>query len=166
MPETYEPIATTTLSSAATSITLSSISSSYTDLKLIFTWLGNGGESYSPDITFNGDSNSNYSYTIIYGNGTSVGSTRESNFTRIEAPNSRSTTTIPGFYEVDIFSYRASVNKTVFISANSDRNASGFVEKVVGLWRNTAAITSITLTSAVSDFASGTTATLYGILKA
>jgi len=36
MPITYEPIATTTLSSAQSSVTFSSISGSYTDLVLVF----------------------------------------------------------------------------------------------------------------------------------
>ena len=39
MAITYEPIATTTLSSAASSVTFSSISGSYTDLVLVITSL-------------------------------------------------------------------------------------------------------------------------------
>ena len=35
MPATYEPIATTTLGSAATNITFSSIPATYTDLRLV-----------------------------------------------------------------------------------------------------------------------------------
>jgi hypothetical protein len=35
MPATYEPIATTTLGGAAATITFSSISSAYTDLRIV-----------------------------------------------------------------------------------------------------------------------------------
>jgi hypothetical protein len=41
--------------------------------------------------------------------------------------------------------------------------ASGGTEAVVGLWRNTAAITDIQLFAAASTFAIGSTFTLYGI---
>lgn len=166
MPATFEPIATTTLGSAAASITFSSIPATYTDLQLVFTWLGSGGESYSPDITFNNDTGSNYSITWVNGNGGSAGSSRESNFTRIESQNTRATTSIPSLYIANIFSYAGSTNKTTLLQGINDRNGAGVVEYVVGLWRNTSAITRIDLTANVSNFAAGTVATLYGITKA
>jgi len=49
----------------------------------------------------------------------------------------------------------------------ADQNGSGVVANIVGLWRNTAAITSINLsTLSAYNFNIGTTATLYGIKNA
>jgi hypothetical protein len=68
---------------------------------------------------------------------------------------------------VDIFSYAGSTNKTALVTSQSDQNGSGAVERSCGLWRNTAAITRIDIfPNSANNFATGTTATLYGILKA
>jgi hypothetical protein len=48
-----------------------------------------------------------------------------------------------------------------------DKNGSGAVWQIVGLWRSTSAITSINFFSSTgNNFAIGTTATLYGIKNA
>jgi hypothetical protein len=73
-------------------------------------------------------------------------------------------TTIPQMYTVDIFSYAGSTYKTSLVTFQEDNNGSGYVGNKVGLWPSTSAITSITLNG--TNFAIGTTATLYGILKA
>ncbi len=62
MPATYEPLATTTLGSAASSVTFSSISGSYTDLVVVFSGTAGGGNS-NLILTFNSDTGSNYSWT-------------------------------------------------------------------------------------------------------
>jgi hypothetical protein len=165
MATTYEPIATTTLSSAAADITFSSISSAYTDLRLI-TRLTPTGATF-PRIQFNGDTATNYSNTRLYGDGTSVLSNRQSSITGISLVGAGNySTTIPTFLTIDIFSYAGSTNKTVLATLSGNYNASGEVSRIVGLWRNTAAITSIRLFPLANNLATGTTATLYGILKA
>ena len=71
MTATYDCIATTTLSSAQSSVTFSSISGSYTDLIIISdAILASGNDALG--LRFNSDSGSNYSYTFMYGNGTSA----------------------------------------------------------------------------------------------
>jgi hypothetical protein len=60
MAITYEPIATTTLGSAAASVTFSSISGSYTDLVLVVTGIGATVTTF-PWIRFNGLSTNIYS---------------------------------------------------------------------------------------------------------
>jgi hypothetical protein len=168
MPATYEPIATTTLGSTATTITCSSISSAYTDLVCILvgrqTTFG-----YQPGIQFNSDTAGNYSATELFGDGSAASSLRETNATYINsARGTELSTTIPSFVKFNIFSYRGSTNKTVLTEYAGDYNGSGVVERTVGLWRNTSAITSLTIMSAngSGNLAIGTTATLYGILKA
>lgn len=165
MPATYEPIATTTLGSAASSITFSSISSAYTDLRLVF--IGTSDDYAS--IRYNNDSGSNYSFTTLYATGSAAGSNRYSNATEWYpyVPNAMSTT-IPSFMTVDIFSYAGSTYKTGLSTTSEDKNGSGFTTQMVGLWRSTAAITRIDILALYGSgsFLTGTTATLYGILKA
>jgi hypothetical protein len=163
MPATYEPIATTTLGSAATTITFSSIAASYTDLRLVL--VSSDGVGSSITMRFNSDTGSNYSRTTLNGNGTSAVTASTSNATSINIAPNNATAGLFGLYTIDVFSYAGSTNKTVLSTNSVDQNGSGQVGRLVGLWRNTAAITTITLTDS-SNFAIGTTATLYGILRA
>ena len=164
MPATYEPIATTTLSSAATSITFSSITSVYTDLRIVFSHA-----TALPDnvnFRFNSDSGSNYSNTYIVGDGSAASSTRNTSQTYQEFPYND---TANSFSTFDIFNYAGSTFKTGLATVSADANGSGWVVRLVALWRSTSAITSITLRcggGGTLNFPIGTTATLYGILKA
>ena len=167
MPATYEPISTTTLGSAAASIDFTSITSSYTDLVLVLTGTtaSNGDTIY---LQFNGDTATNYSRTELYGNGTTVTSSRVtgSNAAFIGDSSAYGTSsTIPGNWIVNIFSYAGSTNKTLLSRESMDKNGSGGTDSIVNLWRSTAAITSIKV-RATGNLSSGFTATLYGILKA
>ena len=165
MPATYENIATTTLGSAAASITFSSISSAYTDLRIVL--VGTTTAGVVPALRLNSDTGSNYSNTSLFGSGSSAVSGRNTNTTEMFMTDNTSTsTTVPILIEIDIFNYRGSTNKTLLSANSSDKNGSGGVERVVGLWRNTAAITSVELRARSSTWATGTTATLYGILRA
>ena len=60
----------------------------------------------------------------------------------------------------------STLGKLAVIGGAVVANGGGTVERSVGLWRNTAAITSITILLDSGNYAAGTTATLYGILKA
>ena len=166
MPATYEPIATTTLGSAASSITFSSISSAYTDLRLVL--VGTTATSGAIYLQFNSDTGSNYSSTSLEGRGTTANSQRLSNRTKIELEGYwfANTSTTPFLQTVDVFSYAGSTNKTVLTTASNDQNGSGEVLRTVGLWRSTSAITRIDIVAGTPNLATGTTATLYGILKA
>lgn len=165
MPATYEPIATTTLGSAAASITFSSIAASWTDLRLIIT--GAATTAVDPLIRFNSDSATNYSYTRLSGNGTNASSARGTSTTSINISQAVSWPTAnPSLFVLDIFSYASSTNKTVLVSTSADQNGSGATEVNVALWRSTAAINTVTLSVATSTIAAGTTATLYGIKAA
>jgi len=165
MPATYEPIATTTLGAAAASINFTSIAASYTDLRVVLT--GTGTAALSERFRFNSDTATNYSYTILYGNGSAAGSGRGSNVSFIRGTFMNSwDTTIPVMVTLDLFSYTGSTNKTCLLTVSQDLNGSGSVERSVGLWRSTSAVNNIEIYASTSTFAAGTTATLYGILKA
>jgi hypothetical protein len=73
MAITYEPIATTTLGSAAATVTFSSISGAYTDL-IVVANLAQSAGSNSLRFRLNGDTGSNYSATILRGYGSTANS--------------------------------------------------------------------------------------------
>ena len=168
MPLTYDRIATQTLGSSASSVTFSSIPSTYTDLRLVMNYRSNTGIAGS-SIQFNGDTGSNYSETFIRGNGSAASSSRFTNSTYLQVGwQGWATTTIPQFCTVDIFSYAGSTFKTVVGEDNADRNGAGEVVRFVALWRSTSAITSIVVNENAGggNYAAGSTFTLYGILRA
>lgn len=164
MPATYEPIATTTLTGTASTITFSSITAAYTDIHLVTRIIVSG--STSVFLRLNNDSGSNYSSTFIWGDGSSAISFRNTNSTSLTGNYSVSTT--PLLWTYDLFSYSGATNKTVLQTHSNDNNGSGQVARAVALWRNTAAINRIDLIASGggNTFAAGTTATLYGILRA
>jgi len=160
---TFVPIATQTLGSAAASITFSSITGIYTDLRLVLT--GTVSVADVGCIQYNADTGTNYSYTQLYGNGTTASSANNTTngYIRFGGASNMSTT-IPSMITTDIFSYAGATNKTSLTTCAEDFNGSGDVMNLVGLWRSTAAITSIKLyLQSGNNFATGTIATLWGI---
>lgn len=168
MATTYEPIATTTLSSGANSITFSSISSAYTDLRLVLVGKSQPTNTRYPALQVNSDTGTNYSYTRLYGNGASATSQRGTNTSLISLVSNGMDDTYPVLITIDIFSYAGSTYKTMLWTTAEDDNGSGAIVEGVGLWRSTSAINSITLTatSGTGIYDTGTTATLYGIKAA
>lgn len=165
MSITYDSIATQTLGTAAATITFSSIPSTYTDLRLTITALQGSGNNIA--LRFNSDSSTNYSRVRLIGSGSAASSTSATSDTEIDLNRTGLSSSAPSLYNVDLFSYAGSTSKTLLVSANEDRNGSGSVMSVVGLWRSTSAITSILITSLSADtMGVGTTATLYGIKNA
>ena len=165
MTATYDCIATTTLGSATSSVTFSSISGSYTDL-VILGMVANQGTAAAAGFTcrFNSDSGSNYSVTYLRGNGSSAASSRLSNQTKgLYAIEVDSTTSFSAL-QLNIMNYSNSTTYKTWISRSG--MASRGTEAIVGLWRSTSAITSIELFSTDTggqNFASGSTFSLFGI---
>lgn len=166
MPLTYEPIATTTLGSAATSITFSSITSAYTDLRWVL--VSQNTTTFLRDlrVTYNSDNGTNYSATHLTGDASSPKSGRYTTqaFIRVASAIPGTSSSEWSLIIGDILSYTNSTNKTTLIQASM---ALSEVARTVGLYRSTSTITSVTLNCEGSNnFNIGTTATLYGILKA
>jgi hypothetical protein len=165
MASTYEPIATTTLGSATASITFSSIPSTYTDLRIVTSILGTTNNGLR--VHFNTTSLTGlYSFTNLVGDGTSATSGRNSNTDYISPATNVNSTTIPNFFTLDVFSYTGSTYKTILSTGQEDANGSGSVNRIVTLWRDTSAVTSVIIKTSSGTFAAGTTATLYGIKSA
>lgn len=172
MAVTYEPITTTTLSSAAATITFSSIPNTYTDLKIVFyARSARSNTTDTPRLQLNSDSGSNYSRGVLRtASSTTVESFRNTGQTSIaigtQIPAATSSSGLFGVIELDIFAYAGSTYKTLLSTSSSDMNGSGYVDRIVGLWRSTSAITSIKLYAEIGNLDVGTTATLYGIKSA
>ena len=160
---TYIPIATQTLGSAASSITFSSIPGTYTDLRLVLTCTASAA--YTVTLRFNSDSGSNYSVTTLIGSGSAASSANQTSQTQMYGLGyvSGVSTTVPSMATYDIFSYAGATYKTVLMNGATDFNGSGDVENIVGLWRSTSAITSISIQLTSGNLSTGTIATLFGI---
>jgi hypothetical protein len=67
---------------------------------------------------------------------------------------------------VDFFNYTGSTNKTMLLTTSMDKNGSGEVNRAVAMYASSSTISSILIRRASGNYIAGTTATLYGILKA
>lgn len=169
---TYEPIATYTVGSNVASYSVTSIPGTYTDLKVVI----NARSTLSPSqdslwsITFNSDSGSNYSSTLVRGNGSAASSLAQTGATAARigwALTAGAGSNMFSSIILDCFNYAGSTNKTFLSTSAADWNGGGFVSRIVGLWRSTSAITSFTITdNNLANIAIGTTITLYGIKAA
>jgi hypothetical protein len=157
---TYTPIATNTLGSAAATVTFSSIPGTYTDLYLV----ANVSNATGDDnflLNFNGDTGSNYSVTRLYGDGTSPSSSRATNQTIAQIGGFGNTLTM---IRANIMNYSNTTTYKTVLTRN-DR-AANFAGATVDLWRSTAAITTILISTSSYNFSAGSTFTLYGISAA
>lgn len=180
MAVTHKLIETTTVGSGgATTVSFSSIPQTYTDLLVVgsvrsTSTTSNTGEYDVMAYRFNA-STSSYSARVIEGNGSSALSSSQTTATgsggglygRISdggINNSLSGTSIFSSFNMYIPSYTGSTNKSWSFEYVEERNATAsFMGMVAGLWSNTAAITEITFTLLVANYAQYSSFSLYGI---
>lgn len=158
MARTYSQIASVTLGTGSSTITFTSIPSTYTDL--IMTVSANQETSTSGYLRFNSDSSTNYSYRAIYYNDVTTQSLNQgagclvTNFGSLTAH----ITSI-----INIMSYASSSRwKTVLARCSG----SGGGIYTVSNWASTSAINTITLLSGSGNWRSGSIVSLFGIKKA
>ena len=159
----YESIATTTVGSGGSStVSFTSIPSTYTHLQVRYMTLTNTLAGPTT-LQFNGDTTgANYRYHVLYGNGTSA---LAGSATTAYAPIFQGNTTYPSVGILDILDYNnTNKYKTTRNLDGYDTNntISGSLGLSSGLWMNTAAITSITFV-ANTTFNQYTQFALYGI---
>lgn len=163
---TYTPIATTTLGSAQTSYTFSSIPGTYTDLVLVCNVKTSTNLSQSVYIQFNSDAGSNYSSTDMLGDGSTATGYRTTGATFIRIMG-RATGTANTFHNMCRTSIQNYANTNTFKTLLNRSDVAAGAVGTVGLWRSKSAITSITITAEAStNLETGSTLTLYGILAA
>ena len=157
----YDSIATTTLTTTASTITFSSIPATYTHLQVrAFV-----RDAYGP-FRFNSDTGANYTRHYLTADGASVVAGSGTSQTNIDLITATSTASTFGVNIVDILDYtNTNKYKTVRVLRGEDMNGSGNVMLGSGLWLNTSAITSITFnaTGLGGSFAQYSSFALYGI---
>jgi len=167
------PIATTTLGSSQSTITFSSIPQNYEHLQLRAILRGtasNTSDGYN--ARFNSDTGANYNGGhILYGTGSAAGAFHVGASTTYMQPGdivgASATASIFAAQVTDILDYsNTNKYKTVRNLYGFELNGSGTVALSSNLWMNTAAITTITLTTNSGSFATNTQFALYGIKRA
>jgi len=167
MANTYVKIGSTVEVGAGgqATITFSSIPSTYTDL-VIKASLRASVDGDGITMRFNG-STSGYSVRQIYANGSSATSNTpgQTDFATIGYTTTITASTF-GNMEIYIPNYAGSTNKSISADSVQEANQTfAYSNLVAGLWSNSAAITSIALSTQSGSWNQYSTATLYGIKK-
>lgn len=152
----WVPLATTTLSSSASSVTFASIPSGYKDLTLVVQ-ANNTTTDEGTRVRINGDSGSNYAYSYMRGNGST--------------PTSASGTTsyVPGS---DNFSAVGSMGVYEFLDCSATDKHKAILTRggtavddtkfYFTRWANLNAIFALEISPTANLFASGSTFSLWG----
>jgi len=171
MATTYKLISSVSLSSAASSITFSSIPATYTDLKILLSLRASSTSGNSNCFIYlNGVTGTSYTQRRLFGNGASVGSDTNTSYPWFDMssviPNA--TTTANTFTNAEIYipNYTSSNNKSLsadFVGENNATTAYAYLS--VSLFSNSSAITTIVI-DGTDNFVTNSTAYLYGISNA
>ena len=158
----FSSIATVTVGSGgSSSVTFSSIPSTYTHLQLRIMGFTTGA--VNSGIQFNGDSSGNYSYHYLDGNGSSASATGGTGANAAIFGYIDGSATYPEVAIIDILDYtNTNKYKTIRHFSGNDTNGSGYVWFNSSLWNNTAAITSISTPSATT-YRQYSSFALYGV---
>jgi len=153
-------------SGGAASVTLpatGTIPSTYTDLKVVYSArVTQASIAVGIAFTFN-SSTSNFSSKILYGSGSSAVSVSSTRYAG-SVPGSTATASTFSNNEVYIPNYTSSNFKSYSIDSVTENNATeSYAYIAAGLWSDTAALTSLTLTPDNGNFVEGSTFYLYGI---
>jgi hypothetical protein len=170
----YESIATVTVGSGgAASVEFTSIPSTYSHLQVRV--LARSDRSAGVDIVslrMNNDTGGNYADHLLYGDGSSAQTDRNTSASKINiqrlASDNLSASIFSGFV-IDILDY-ANTNKykTIRYLGGFDANGSGRISLGSGLWQSTSAITSLKFQGLEysSNYKQYSTFALYGIKSA
>lgn len=158
-PGSFESIATVSVGSGgASSITFSSIPSTYTHLQLRILSRSNGNDTENnATMTFNGDTGNNYlGWHYIYGNGSTVNVNSSGTAAYIVADRNAMNLAGANMFSpciIDILDYaNTNKNKTVrrFSGVELNSASGSSIWFTSGLWMSTSAITSLTITPSAS----------------
>lgn len=160
---TYVALDKVTTTGSVSSIEFTGISSAYTDLRIVIDVLGVGTGYVTAQ--FNNNTGTNYSITRMGGNGSTATSYRATDQTSCDLSWSAAYTSSGRLMAtVDLLNYSNTTTfKNLLSRAGKSDNA---VDLIAGMFRSTSAITSIKLIAATSNFAAGSTFSLYGISAA
>jgi hypothetical protein len=167
----YDLLATQVLVSSAASVTFSSLStyaSTYKHLQIRYTEFYTA-DGFSSTMQFNADTAANYSSHGLYGQGSSVSSAASTGATymlynhfAIGHTSSTNTRTVGVIDILDAFNTTS--NKTIRSFGGQVAPSTNLIFLHSGSWRNTAALTQITLgVNGAPQFAANSRFSLYGI---
>ena len=171
MPVNYVLLETIELNQNTGSVTFDNIpQTGYTNLKIVAsmrTTTATSGAWDNVNVTFNG-STTGYSQRLLFGNDSTTTGQSTNNATTslnfLYAPRNAATSNNFSNCEIFISNYNSANNKNVQLESVVENNSATtwLLGMTAGLWSNTSAITSITLTSA-NFFVQYSTFSLYGI---
>jgi hypothetical protein len=167
---TYVAIAKTVLTTTNTTITFSSIPSTYTDLLLVFSSAVTSTGSTGAYLMFNNEGTGSTlgSSRVLEGRGSSgvTNSAGSGSVNYIDRCNVLNSTTVFSNCEIYIPNYAGSTNKPINITTAVEGNSAGtdvYIDAQASLWRNTAAINRIDLQTSAGSFQANSSFYLYGI---
>jgi len=155
---TYELLDSTTLASAASSVTFTSIDQSYGDLVVVVNCETSANESFHWEVNNDADYNTNYFTVWMRGGNNNVASSTSSNL--LGFLGSSMSNAILQFMD-----YSATdKHKSVLLRSNTTDN---YVYALAGRYADNAAITTIKVLNKAGSttFSAGSTFSLYGIAK-
>jgi hypothetical protein len=164
MPSNYVLLQRIELNASAASVTFSSIpQTGYTDLKVV--WSGRLSDASTATyckLTFNGSA-ANFTAKRLAGSGSATTSGDLPQWSGT-APGTNATSNTFSNVEFYIPNYTSSNYKSYSLDTVTENNATeAYAELGAGLWSDTAAITSITLTGNAGSFLQYSTFSLYGL---
>ena len=170
MAATYDYLGTVTAAGNSVALTLSNIPQTYTDIEIIFQVTASSNSSAARgEMTFNGVTSAVYDWSRLGNRNTSSGAENLYGATYIEAekgvgPISGSNSLSCGFTRTLIPGYATAKNHTVrqWVWGMSS-GSSCFIGNTFAYQRNSAAITSVTMTTSNGNITSGCTGIAYGI---
>lgn len=163
----YDALATINITTNTSSITFTGIPQGYKHLQIREISRNTRAAAASNNyITFNGDTGANYSWHGLYGDGTTAGAISGANSVQMLS-ESKSNGNLPNVFSgciYDLLDYsNASKNKTLRMLSGWDGNGSGSIVLWSGSWRNTAAITTLSMYAQSGDYMPGSQFALYGV---
>lgn len=169
MAVTYDLVASTVLSTTASSVTLSAIPSTYTSLRLVISTFGSNTATCR--LQFNGDTGNNYGIQFMTYTGSATPSANavvnESGI-YITGAQYGGSPTYPGLFEIDILGYASTTYMTAVNHCGGHAGGTNASEwfQLGGAWYNTAVVNSLTITRGSGTFNAGSSVRLYGFTGA
>lgn len=161
MTTTYTPIASQTLTSAAASVTFSSIPQTYRDIVVVVNGANTGTANTNIVMRFNSDSTGHYSNLRMFADRFGVFSQQSTTGTGISLGTGN--TSGVGVAVAHIMDYSATDKHKTTLNRENPIIIT-FVTARTYRWPNTDAVTTISFTPAAGQLAAGTTFSLYGIV--
>jgi hypothetical protein len=165
-------ITETVLAATTASVAFSSIAATYRDLRVVVRGRGDAAGVNNIDLRmqFNGDTAANYDWVATINNAASF--FNSDSIAAIygylgQIAAATTTANVPGVSEARIYDYRATTFHKQYqahcVTKRASTTGNLFNFHASGLWRSTAAITSVTVFPSSGNFIAGTVVSLYGI---